>query len=312
MLGNSHTLDGSNKDIFDQSSRADIRQIHIILDIDETLANGFDEDIYSFLNKFPHLNKFIANDLLINAIVPHFLHPGAIEFIQWLSEIPGVKISFFSSGDENRNTIFVQELLIRAFGNKANSIKNKIAIYSRKHLVESIEADTKNQYRLFKIYHGTKKKDLSRILSTNDLKDVILIDDNATYIAPGQERNVLLIRGTDQFPFYEFHKNYKDYPDEMGKYLLLMNHIFYITGLLSKITNLNTHSIADNLFNLQYKQSSADETFELNQNIYNEKIFYMDGLIELQKINKKLTFYGGEIAEKYFTELNHFNLRKSN
>ena len=68
--------------------------------------------------------------------------------------------------------------------------------------------------------------------------------------------------------------------------------------------NSNNHCLTDEPFNLQYKKL-IDGSCGLNQDLYNEHQYFLDGLTELQKINPKLTFYGGELAMEYFKSANN-------
>lgn len=281
-------------------SEKNILPIHIVLDIDGTLANGFhEENIQEVLKKYPHLQKLADENLFINAITPHLLHPGAIEFIQWIFQIPNVKVSFFSDAYEKRNTVFVQELLIRALGNDFDTIKNTVSIYSRQHLVPSIEEETKNQVNFFKLCYGKTKKNLSKVIEIGNLNNTLLIDDDPSYISFGEEKNVLLVPGTGYLNFCLFHKYSLELSGCVGKYILPMNHIFYIAGMLSKILGMKNDCLANNLFSLQYKSNGID-TYERDRSIFEEHQYYLDGLSELKKINPKLKFYGGEAANEHF------------
>lgn len=300
MLRNQEKYDDFDLELNKKTLEKNTLPIHIVLDIDDVLATGFhNSDIQKLLKDHPYLKEFADKNLLINAVLPHMIHPGAMELIQWIFQIPNVKVSFFSSGDETRNTTFVKELLTRALGDRFDKIKDNVGVFSRQHFVVSKEEEINNQFKLFKLYYGAKKKDLSKILSADNLDNAILIDDDSSYIASGQERNVMVVPGSDEYPFYNFHRDAQEFPDCMGKYILPMNHIFYIAGMLSRILGLKSHCLADNLFGLQYK-SNADGTYERDRGIHSEHQFYLDGLSELQNVNPKLEFYGGELANEYF------------
>jgi hypothetical protein len=284
-------------------------EIHIILDIDDTLANGYQqENIQKVLQRYPDLQPLLGAKLFINAVYPHFVHPGAIELVQWILRIPNVKLSFFSSAIEERNTAFVQELLLRALGNGFNDIKEAVSIYSRQHLVSIEIKETKNQFEIFEIYHGAKKKDLRKILKVGSLDHVILVDDDPTYIFPGQEKNVFVVPGTDDTAFRRFfHPESYDFPYSIDYSLLLMNHIFYIAGMLSKVFSMQSNCIADNLFSLQY-EPVGNGAYKWNRDLFSEHQYYLDGLSELQKVNPNLEFYGGDLANEHFRR-NNFTMR---
>ncbi|MBA3660345.1 MAG: hypothetical protein H0W64_01315 [Gammaproteobacteria bacterium] len=307
MLLNEEKYNSFNLELNKKILKENCLPIQIVLDIDDVLATGFhSSNLQKLLEDHPYLKDFEDLNLLINAVFPHMIHPGAIELIQWIFQIPNVNVSFFSSGEETRNTAFVKELLTLALGDSFDKIKDNIGVFSRQHLVVSKEEETKNQFKLFKIYHGSMKKDLSKILNIDNLDNAILIDDDSSYIACGQERNVMVVPGADEYPFYEFYRDANEFPDCMEKNILSMNHIFYIAGMLSRIFNTKNNCLADNLFCLQYK-SNADGTHEYDGSIHNELQFYLDGLSELQKVNPKLEFYGGELANEHFTKASFTN-----
>src|SRR3990167_9685619 len=104
--------------------------VHLVIDIDHTLACAFESTkaLKSALVVNPHLHYFLENNLIIDALMPHLLHPGVIEFIQYIFKIPHISLSFFSSAFEERNVIFVRELLIRSLGvDYYNKVKDSVS-----------------------------------------------------------------------------------------------------------------------------------------------------------------------------------------
>ena len=145
------------------------------------------------------------------------------------------------------------------------------------------------------------KKDLSKFPDGANLYNTILIDDSPSYIAFGQEKNVLLIPPADLSDFICFHKDKDEFPKDMGEFILTINHIFYAAGMMSRILSRKSHCLRDNLFMLQYK-SKGDGTYAFDRSMYDDLQYYRDGLIELQKVNPTLEFYGGELAKKFFAQ----------
>ncbi len=269
--------------------------IHIVLDIDQVLANPFPKlNLQTVLEENPYLKDFADKNLLINAIFPHMIHPGVIEFIQWIFKIPNVKVSFFSAHMEARNTELVKQLLILALGKDYDIIKDNVGVFSKKDIVICKEGS-----KQFNLDYGELKKDLRKVLNTDNLDNVILIDDDPSYIFSGQERNVMVVPAVYDSPFYDFNRDAKEFPNDMGRHMLSMNRIFCIVEMLKRILDAKNNCLADNLLSFQYK-SNPDGTYVLNREIFKEHQFYLDGLRELQKINPKLEFYGGELAKEYF------------
>src|SRR5690348_8669908 len=90
-------------------------KINVCLDIDETLATDLIEE-----NGLPQRDKVkaICNnpDRYVYALRDHFLHHGVVEFIQALTDIPNVNLSFYSADVADRNVPFVKALLTKAKG----------------------------------------------------------------------------------------------------------------------------------------------------------------------------------------------------
>lgn len=159
--------------------------MNIVIDIDGVLAgtNACDIECAAF---------FKNKGAIITAIKTHYIFPGVIEFLKFLHEIKGVRVSFYSSGDEDRNKEFVRKLLEISLGQtKYDEIKCSISILSRNDLVKT-EGDSREHYRLYGLHHGNKKKDLSKVLKEGEtLENTILIDDDASYVSIGQAKNFL-------------------------------------------------------------------------------------------------------------------------
>ena len=107
--------------------------MHIVLDIDETLASSDPSsiDIPSFnpyaLN-YQHLTK---DKFFVYKTDLYLMYPGAFEFLQCLFDLPEATISFYSAGQKERNQLFVEALLSRALGEERyKQVKPFVRIYS--------------------------------------------------------------------------------------------------------------------------------------------------------------------------------------
>lgn len=243
--------------------------LHFVLDIDDTLARCLEnKSIDDLVKTRPYLAWFINRNLIIDAVHPHLLHPGSIEFIQFLFQIPNVRISFFSSGSEERNSQFVENFLKRAFPSHYDSLKYLVKIFSKENLVYPKD---KGQEHLF----GQYKKDLNVVLRPDDSLDrTFLIDDDPSYIAVGQEKNLLFSCCSSSF----------DMPDLNEETCYQANHLFYMTGLLKAMLSQDTLKPIDYLY-LMHPQTQKKLTY------YPNPQFFLDGLKELKKFNKDLDFY---------------------
>ncbi len=181
--------------------------IHIVLDIDGTLALREPDLSNTTINFYRH--RFKLDDIIEHRInvdgfetdVFCLLHPGVRAFIQYISQIPKVELSFFSTAIEEMNVNFVEQLLDKSLGNRNHLL---VTIFSRQHCVNN-------------------KKDISKIIGkTASLDRVILIDDTEFVVCPGQRKNALITRG----PTYLTSVNNQNFFD--------INHIFYIVGLLAE------------------------------------------------------------------------------
>lgn len=222
------------------SLRSIIRRI--VLDIDETLTNAYDEKEEFELKKTPYYQESIDRGLLIDAYYPHILHHGAIEFIQWLFSLPNIEIAFFSAGHVDRNIEFVDSLLKKVLGDKLELLNNKISIFSSHELdIEKTKTNRSNDgVHFFKHYDCRYTKNLAKVFNTANLDNVILIDDNPDYIASGQLRNVLLTSGAVMTSYTLLNDKTSQMMNSPDSAILQANHLFYVTGVLVTILETQT------------------------------------------------------------------------
>jgi len=283
-----------------QQFKAPPGQIHVVLDLDDTVVTHTEEkDLNS-----PGMKWFLENKLVIQAIVAHLIHPGAIELIQFIFSIPHVRVSFFSRGIEERNFLLVNALLSRALGVEVfNAVKDSVTVFSRNDLNSSIQNAIKIAHSLG---FGNLLKNLNKMTSPEQLDNTILIEDDPSYCFPGQERNMLIHRFVLDSVFT---RSFDDTDD-----IYRANHIFYIAGVLKLLLiNREHHSLADTLFKFQFANKKEDRDLVRDRYPYTELFwerqrthrYYREGLALLQLFNPKLDFYGGENARHLLnTDLN--------
>ncbi len=187
--------------------------INVVLDIDGVLAcksAGNIEAASFFKNK----------GAILTAIKTHYIFPGVIEFIKLLFETEGVRVSFFSLGDESRNEVFVKKLLKLSLGkNKYEEIKETVSILSRNNFIEC-GREWQEHYRLYNLRPGKKQKDLSKVLKgEEELKNTILIDDDSSYVACGQAKNFLSLPATERSDYQRLLGKYELYQPSGFKFL---------------------------------------------------------------------------------------------
>ena len=264
-----------------------MKPIDIVFDIDGVLAchNASNVEEASF---------FLKKGAIIPAIKTHYIVPGVIELMKLLFQMEHITVSFFSAGVSERNEIFVKELLSLALGKDAyEQVSSKVRILSRNDMVRG-ERDPKNTYGLG---YGEYKKDLSVFLKEADrLQNTILVEDDYSYVAEGQERNVIKLPMALDCHFSMLKRGKDEYDDE-GRPLKFnpeVNAIFYLTGILFKSMEI-AHSkqipVSEVLFKMQYKPGEKEDTYEhLFYEIIHKEEMYVLGMEKLREINKDLTF----------------------
>lgn len=234
-------------------------RIMIVLDIDDTLASPVFKDD---LDK-DYMSWFRENDLIVDAIEKHIIHPGVVEFIRYLYENPNIRFCFFSHGEVKRNDLFVSGLLKRALCDK--SYKHCLNENEFKLFEKNIkENNIFSRNDCSKSRGGGYHKDLKTVTLKlgGDLNSTILIDDQRCSLSHGQKHNGLIIRYADDLiykdtftkPFFEDSFIEDWCHDNMRS----ANHIFYLTGLLEKVLSFQTKPITQSLFELQYIEDGEE------------------------------------------------------
>lgn len=188
--------------------------IHIVLDIDGVLACSRVENIQQA--------KFFKNKgAILTAIKTHYIFPGVLEFIKLLFQTENVKISFFSAGDKKRNIVFVDQLLKLSLPEiEYEEVKSKICILSRDDLTEPTHEEGRKQYELYDVYPGNRQKDLSKALENSEfLENAVLIDDDSSYIACGQAKNILYVPESENSNFTVLPSKCDSYERDGHKFL---------------------------------------------------------------------------------------------
>lgn len=187
-----------------------MKKHHIVLDIDMVLAlhDGREAKYASF---------FLKKGAIFQAIKTHYIFPGVIEFLQLLFQDKDLKVSFFSSGIKRRNDIFVENLLRLALGeDRYETVKKDVLILSRNDLISIGEEEEEKEHALYGRRPGNNQKDLLKVLQEGELlENVILIDDDPSYAACGQVKNMLYVPPTMNYDFCSMEKEIEGY-DENG------------------------------------------------------------------------------------------------
>ena len=147
--------------------------IDIVFDLDWTL-------VYSEKNVS---NEVSAID--IGDGYKYVLSDNALEIIKKLYRTPGVRISFYSGASKDRNIKLLENILFDPnTGENLRDIAYKVLSFD--DLVEVDPRATK--------FAQHYKKDLSKI--SNNLDNIILIDDSKDFVLPDQTKNQLRLAPT--------------------------------------------------------------------------------------------------------------------
>ena len=202
--------------------------------------------------------------------IDYVLVPGCIEFFCFLFRHANVRPAFFSSGVRARNLVLgrrIVELAVRAGGDPA--WLNRYAVYSREdcfdteRLMHHLADEVCRQFQP-PLFFGNYKKDLRMIhygretyhamcletLQTpavllpdpaNDgkiLGNVVLVEEDASYLFPGQAQNMLLCPTYRHAHPNMVNYNREDTPSEHGTSyrddFKAANTLFYAAGVLSR------------------------------------------------------------------------------
>lgn len=268
------------------------KPLHVVLDIDDCIASGFERDsVATVLKEYPALDNFARRDLFIQAVYPHMLHPGVVEFIRTLDRWPQTQLSFFSGGARERNDVFVEALMARALGHgRERGVERPVRVYSREHLTQQSREESRVQYETYGISWGNYKKDLKKCLLRNEnLAWTVLIEDDSTYAPMGQEKNFLVIPGAASYHFRDLSVRDKNYDD-----FIRINHIFYATGLLVEVLEKalsEKTTLAEKLFEVQFSPRPEAKTFKPQYMALAQKFHYYErGLAVLKQENPALEF----------------------
>lgn len=258
--------------------------VNVVLDIDGTLAS-------TQAHSVAQVAFFQTHGAVFKTLVKtYYIFPGVIELIQLLFQTPNLRVSFFSAGTEARNVPFVENLLTHALGpSKYAEIRYQVSVLSRHDLTPSEEEAKKKHSASFGLQVGTHFKDLSKTLRAGEsLENTIIVENEETYIAPGQARNWLYVPTIETIDFIETPP-----PEDPSEFDLPVNRICYVAGLLfralreSQSQNL---SVSEALFYLQFRQTQEQGIYRFDKRMLYADDIYREGLEHLRKVNPHLQF----------------------
>ncbi|MBF0240350.1 MAG: hypothetical protein HQM12_21805 [SAR324 cluster bacterium] len=304
--------------------------IIIALDIDDFLTHHESKSLRERDWRDPvhhHEDHFIRvefpyRDHLVQ--VEHVLTPACLEFFRFLFEHETIRVAFFSSGIRERNLDLAQKIVRKVMGKGGDSTWiQRYDVYSREDCFDTerlrfrVEEKIMNQFQP-KHFMGNLKKDLRMISwgrekyqelyqqtfqdpwvllpdpekDKNLLTNLILIEEDPSYLFPGQEKH-LLLSPTYNLP-YPYLINYQKedtpyVPDDWRNQFKSFNTIFYAAGLLNHI--LERH-VSEGI-SLPEILWQAQRDFWLDPTNYKGRYplhFFTQGREILRKYNPSLNF----------------------
>lgn len=244
---------------------------HLVLDIDECTGNRSliisSPDSFAWFRKRNLIFPVLLTDGVIERNMEFLIFPGAVEWVTHLLQIPNLRLSFFSAGDECMNVSFIEELLLRALGEyKYKEMQDCISIFSGHHTI------------------GDYVKNIS-VVQNEPLNNVLLVDNSAHHLTGNDNpKNVWVVDSIFR-GIFEHTK---------PEHFFLVNQIFYLAGVLDD----SFQNGKDNFLEYHHKLLSS-MTDDMKAS------YLLRGFDILKKINPKLELYGGDAALAYFTKFNH-------
>lgn len=301
------------------------QKITIVLDIDETLAAGY--QVFQSTSKYKFIQFFKDRGLFWEIKIKdkeideaesnyhhlyHCIHPAVPAFIKALFAIQNAQIVFYSSGDKRRNLPLVEYLLRISLGDAGwEQVKSQVRIYSKGDMIwsERLEQQRTLEHPYNKNFYGEFKKDLLTVVAEQELDWTVVIDDDHSYIVPDQAKNLLKLPALNKMSYAEFEwgdrddrqSSIDDVGDEYGRTIGRLNNIYYAMGLLLRaleLTQLKNISLKDALFFIQYHKikttlTKTQQEISLKDcyyKIFRNKIYYETGLAYLKQYQPDLDY----------------------
>ena len=168
--------------------------INFVFDIDDTLALHFDKREWEQETKEiveVYGAEFLERHTAWAIDYPHFIFPGIPTLLRWLHGL-GHRLAMFSSGIQERNDEFADNLAPIVFGEQAPEVRPRIRIFSRQHCFDTCR--TRNQFEYQPVFFGNYKKVLSGVVvPPEEMPWTFLIDDDRSYMAIKEEYNYIRV-----------------------------------------------------------------------------------------------------------------------
>lgn len=282
----------------------------IVFDLDGSLETPYFEKrssrkVKAWMEKHPAGSSFdrMYTEVMADKL-PHFFFNGTFELLRWVHD-HGFKIVFFSNAVEERNRELCPILMERAF---AGMKVPKYRILSRGDCIDTRRFDEKKNAAYQGLWHGNFKKKLADVVvPSEDLPNTLMIEDDNSYAARGEEQNFVYgVYGGCAKEFIVDPKLSKRRGHDF--------HLpFYFCGLLKRIVSYADDSgvsLVDAAVQVQYGDYLLDFPRDSERRRGSNGLMldppsppmhdfwvYRDGLKELRTYNPDLKFWGAEVPD---------------
>lgn len=190
---------GSHKDchltLEDSMNPTTFDQVFLAVDIHDVLAETkADEATYPLFKAYGMVVQVAMEDQTI----PHYVYPGVKEFLQLAVRTPGMHLAFFTSSEEKFAYPFVKVLLTETLGEAGyEQVAGRIKVCAKDKLrkFDSYEGPFPD-YKKYEMYRGNCCKDLVDAFPDAPIGQTLLIDDQSSYAAPHQLKNIFQVSGS--------------------------------------------------------------------------------------------------------------------
>ena len=288
------------------------KQWTVVFDLDGSLETPYfdkkdSEKVKAWMGKHPCGNTFDRMYAEVMDGLPHFFLNGALELLRWVHD-RGFEIVFFSNAVEERNRELCPIIMERAFG---KGKEPSYRVLSRGDCVDTTRMHDGEDKALQGLWRGNYKKKLTGIVVPEErLADTLMIEDDNSYAAKGEERNFV-------YGIYGGNANLFISDPLLSKGRGQDFHLpFYFCGMLKRIVAYATKanvSLAEAAVQVQYADRgymfpSDGECFvhssggrvDIPRPPQDEFRIFVEGLRELRAYNPELAFWG-EVDEKGWT-----------
>lgn len=273
----------------------------VVFDIDGVIASapergGHEKEVCAYVEgRFG--KNFLADHSIEAAGYIHLVYPGIPEFIRWLVR-RNVRIHFCSTGVKRRNDELVPKVMNAALKDESDETRARVLkgmrVFSREDLVRQQACNKAHGLVGATVYGGEHHKILCPyIVNYDNLPNTLLIDDDVSYMAFGEEYNFV----GGKYYGYFYRPDGRENAERRREDFIELCRGFLFAGVVSEIFKLSDSrkfcSLTEASKIVQYgdgPEAYVPEDRTFFQNTYQEPAFYKAGLKALKTVNPELEF----------------------